>query len=94
MIKIISLKDLIYIIPDLMNLFLSGFIFVSVYNCLNTRTNDMSLTIIWSLFISYLIKLFYSLIHIILLKNTLINSNIKILVYSATGFFLFTKIIL
>ena len=71
-----------------MNLFLSGFIFVSVYNCLNTRTNDMSLTIIWSLFISYLIKLFYSLIHIILLKNTLINSNIKILVYSATGFFL------
>ena len=61
MIKI-NLKDLITIMPDVINLFLSGFIFVCTYNWLNKKT-DTSILTVWSLFISILIKSFYATLH-------------------------------
>lgn len=84
----ISLKDLIPIMSDLINLFLSGFIFIYTYNWLNNKKMDISILTIWSLFISTLIKSFYSVIHIFLLSNVKIPDAIKIVVYSLTGLLL------
>lgn len=85
MIKI-SLKDLIPIMSDLINLFLSGFIFMYTYNWFNNKKTDISILTIWSLFVSALIKSFYSTIHIFILSNIKISDAVKIIVYSLTGF--------
>ena len=58
----ISIKDLLPLVPDLIDLFLSGLLFLLVYGWLNAKKYDMSLLIIWSLFISYIIKAFYEAI--------------------------------
>lgn len=85
MIKI-SIKDLIPISSDIINLFLSGFIFMYAYNWFNNNKIDTSILTVWSLFISVLIKSFYSALHIIILPNAKIPDAIKIIVYSFTGF--------
>lgn len=80
---------------DLINLFLSGFIFMYTYNWFNNKKMDISILTIWSLFISTLIKSFYSSVHIFLLSNTKIQDALKIIIYSITGFLLailFTKL--
>lgn len=87
MIKI-SIKDLIPIMSDLINLFLSGFIFMYTYNWFNNKKTDISILTIWSLFISALIKSFYSVIHIFLLSSINIPDAIKVVVYSLTGLLL------
>lgn len=87
MIKI-SIKDLIPIMSDLINLFLSGFIFMYTYNWFNNKKIDISILTIWSLFVSALIKSFYSAIHLFILSNIKIPDAIKIIVYSLTGLFL------
>lgn len=87
MIKI-TLKDLIYIVPNLINLFLSGFIFISTYNWINNKKYDVSILLVQSLFISVLVKAFYSALHVFILPNYSFNNSIKILVYSLTGFLL------
>lgn len=61
---LISIKDLLPIVPEMIDLFLSGLLFLVIYGWLNTRKYDVSLLIIWSLFISYIIKTFYSIIPI------------------------------
>lgn len=60
----ISIKDLLPLVPEMIDLFLSGLLFLVIYGWLNTRKYDVSLLIIWSLFISYIIKTFYSIIPI------------------------------
>lgn len=80
---------------DLINLFLSGFIFMHTYNWFNNKKMDISILTIWSLFISTLIKSFYTSVHIFLLSNTKIPDALKIIIYSATGLLLailFTKL--
>lgn len=84
MIKI-TLKDLIYIVPDLINLFLSGFIFMYTYNWLNNKKTDISILTICSLLISFLIKSFYSALHSFILPSLKISNPIKILIYCITG---------
>lgn len=86
--NIINLKDLIPIMSDLINLFLSGFIFMYTYNWFNNKKMDISILTIWSLFISALIKSFYSVIHIFLLSSIKIPDAIKVVVYSSTGLLL------
>lgn len=81
----ISLKDLISCIPDLVNLFLSGFIFVSIYNWLQNKNVDVSIITVWSLFISILIKTFYSMLHSMFYINYNFNEYIKIIIYVLTG---------
>lgn len=75
-------------VSDLINLFLSGFIFMYTYNWLNSKKNDISLITIWGLFISTLIKSFYSAVHTLILSNIRVNDAIKILIFAATGFLL------
>lgn len=82
----INIKDLIPIMSDLINLFLSGFIFMYAYNWINNKKIDTSILAICSLFISTLIRSFYSAIHIFVLPNIKIHDAIKIIVYSFTGF--------
>jgi len=83
----INLKDLITIMPDVINLFLSGFIFVCTYNWLNKKT-DTSILTVWSLFISILIKSFYATLHNYILSGLSIPNSFKILILSSTGFIL------
>jgi len=81
----ITPKDLIYIIPDLINLFLSGFIFMYVYNWLNNKKTDTSILTIGSLFVSFLVKSFYSVCHSFILPNVEVNDSVKVIIFSATG---------
>lgn len=75
----ISIKDLLPLVPDLIDLFLSGLLFLLVYGWLNTKKYDISLLVIWSLFISYIIKIFYDVVPL-----NLKGANMSI-VYIATG---------
>ena len=84
----INIIDLIPIISDLINLFLSGFIFIYTYNWFNKKKADISILTIWSLFISMLIKSFYSTVHIFILSHIQIPDSIKIIIFSLTGFLL------
>lgn len=91
-----NLADLIYIIPDFMNLFLPGFIFITLFRWLNAKNYDSTFITVWSLVISYVIKLFYSMIHGIWLRETDINEYVKLLTYILTGAaaaFLVTKLV-
>ena len=60
----ISIKDLLPIIPELIDLFLSGLLFLTIYGWLNAKKYDISILTLWSLFISYIIKSFYNLIEL------------------------------
>lgn len=84
----INIKDLIYIIPDLINLFLSGFIFMTMYNWLNHKEMNISLITIWSLFISILVKSICSIVHTFIFVNVNFSNSTKILIYSSIGLFL------
>lgn len=84
----INIKDLIYIIPDLINLFLSGFIFMTMYNWLNHKEMNISLITIWSLFISILVKSICSIVHTFIFVNVNFSDSTKILIYSSIGLFL------
>lgn len=84
----ININDLISIVPDLIDLFLSGFIFMYVYSWLNNKKIDISIFTVLSLFISVLIKSFYSTIHIFILSNTTVHSSVKVITYSLTGLLL------
>lgn len=84
----INIKDLIYIIPDLINLFLSGFIFMTMYNWLNHKEMNLSLITIWSLFISILVKSICSIAHTFIFVNVKFSDSAKILIYSFIGLFL------
>ena len=84
MIKI-TLNNLIYIVPDLINLFLSGFIFMVVYNWLNNKKCDVSILSIWSLFVSYIIKSICSVVHSLVLTQMIFGNSFKILIYIFVG---------
>ena len=84
MIKI-DLADLIQIIPDIIGLFLPGYIVVALCNWLINNKMDIYIIGIWSLVISYLIQNFYSAIHIFLITDVDINESIKIVIYIITA---------
>lgn len=85
---LININDLISIVPELTDLFLSGFIFMYSYSWLNNKKIDIPIFTLLSLFISILIKSFYSTIHIFILSNITIHSSIKVIVYTLTGLLL------
>lgn len=80
-----NLKDILEIIPDFINLFLSGFIFIYAYNWLNNRDNDISIITIWSVIISCLIKSSLSALHIIILPSVTVPDSVKIIIYFIIG---------
>lgn len=71
--------------PDLINLFLSGFIFMVTYNWLNHKEMNISLITIWSLFISILVKSACSIAHTFIFVNVKFSDSAKILSYSSIG---------
>lgn len=81
----INIKDLIYTMPDLINLFLSGFIFIVMYNWLNHKEMNISLITIWSLFISILVKSTCTILHTFIFVNVEFSDSAKIIVYSFIG---------
>ena len=66
-------------------MFMSGFIFISIYNWLSNKTMDTYLIGIWSLIINALIQLFYSTLHIIFFSNIDFNESFKLSVYVMTA---------
>ena len=81
----IELQDLIGIIPELINLFLSGFIFMEIYNWLTNRNMDISVIVLWSLFVNTLIVIFYSAVHSFIFVSYDFHEAVKILIYILTG---------
>lgn len=73
-------------IPDLVNLFLSGFIFMTTFNWLNNRKMNVSILTVWSLFISILVQAICSFVHSAVFKQISFNNPAKILIYSSIGF--------
>lgn len=68
-----------------MDLFLSGFIFITLFAWLNGRKYDNSAIIVWSLVVSYIIKIFYSLVHSYILTEAEINEYLKLVIYILTS---------
>lgn len=77
-----------YVVPDLINLFLSGFIFMSTYNWLNNREINISTLTIWSLFISYIVKSVFTTFHTFILPQITFPLSLRILIYSFSGLIL------
>lgn len=80
-----TLHELVYMVEDLSELFLSGFIYMCVYYSLNGKQINISLVTIWSLFISLLIKNGYTVVHTYILQDFVPSEGEKIIVYAATG---------
>lgn len=72
----------------MLNLFLSGFIFMTAFGWLNNKAFNVSIVTIWSLFISVLIKSFYSTMHYYFAVNIKFTDSVKILIFSLTGLLL------
>lgn len=77
--------ELIKIVPDLINLFLPGFIFMITCSWMNAKKYDVSVLTISSLFISYIISVFYATIHNFIFINYDFNESIKSLIYIISG---------
>jgi hypothetical protein len=80
-----NLHVLINIVPDLINLFLPGFVFMLTYSWMNVKKYDVSVLTIGSLFISYTISVFYSAMHNFIFKNYDISEAVKSLIYIISG---------
>ena len=61
--NIIDLSVLIDNVPRLCNLFLYGFIFMTIYTWLTNKKLDMYLYILWGLFVNFIIVNFYKAAH-------------------------------
>ena len=66
-------------------MFLSGFIFIMIYNWLNSKRQDISIIVICSLFISTIIKALCSAVHEYILVDISFSNAIKVLVYCIIG---------
>lgn len=72
-------------ISDLINLFLSGFIFMTIYNWLTNTQMELYLIGLWSLFVNAFIKTFYSALHSIIFIEKDFNESVKIIIYIITS---------
>ena len=80
--NIINIVELLKVVPDLINLFLSGFIFMTIYNWMNNKSKqDFSVIALWSISISFIITNFYSWVHSFIFSSTDINDGLKVIVY-------------
>ena len=81
----INLHELIKIVPDLINLFLPGYVFILVYGWMKAKKYDVSILIVSSLFLSYTISIFYTVVHDIILSDYNFNEALKSLIYISSG---------
>ena len=82
-----NLNELLFMVPDLISLFLPGFIFVSIYEWIERKTTKEFSKLVISVILSYIIKSFYSLIHHFCF-NVYFSESTKNLIYIITGFVL------
>lgn len=76
-----QLNTMLYIVPDLMNLFVPGFIFIKLLSWLNNKKFETSTTILYSLVISYLTQILFKWLHLNLFKTVDFDEYIKIVIY-------------
>ena len=76
-----QLNTMLYIVPDLMNLFVPGFIFTKLLSWLNNRKFETSTTILCSLVVSYLTQILFRWIHLILFKTVNFDEYVKTTIY-------------
>jgi hypothetical protein len=82
----IYIPELIRVIPELITIFLPGFIFINIYNWLVARKDmDFSIVVLWSFFISVIIRTVYQAGHSILPIELEIAEQVKTLVYIMTA---------
>lgn len=84
----IYLSDLIKIVPEIIDLFLSGFIFIEFFLWFNNKKIDVSLLTLCSLIISYIIKAFFSILHSFLLVDQEFSEPLKTIIYLLFSIFL------
>lgn len=84
-----TLTEIINTGTKLIELFLPGFVFISIFDRFSYSKRDVSLTVLWSIFISYMIKMFYSAISTLFPKMT-IPDPVKALIYIVTAFIIGT----
>ena len=83
--NIIDLSVLIDNVPRLCNLFLYGFIFMTIYTWLTNKKLDMYLYILWGLFVNFIIVNFYKAAHTFIFDDYYFSEPIKILIYSISA---------
>lgn len=81
----VNLKDLISLVPDLINLFLSGYICISIYAWLNSKKYEISTIILWSLFLSFIIQSLSKCVHGILIHSHSFSTPEKYIIYIILG---------
>ena len=81
----VNLKDLILLVPDLINLFLSGYICISIYAWLNSKKYEISIIILWSLFLSFIIQSLSKCTHGILFQSHSFSTPEKYIIYIILG---------
>ena len=59
-----------------------------IFMRLNNKNIDISIFTVWCLFVSFLVKSFYSNLHSFILSDIKINDSLKVVVFSITGLLL------
>lgn len=84
-VNISSLIELMVIVPELINLFFPGFIFLHIFKKLFDINIENSSMVLWSLLISYTMNTFYSVAHGIVFTSYVFWNSTKTLIYLITG---------
>ena len=82
---IINIELLLLKIPELCNLFLYGFIFMTIFTWITNIKLDVYIYVLWGLFVNYIIINMYALCHVFILSKYDISEPVKILTYSFTA---------
>lgn len=91
-----ELQNLLIIVPELINFFFPGFVFMLTFLKLNSMRLDNYLIVLWSLFTSEILHSLYSLFHISNLFNRDSLELLNIIIYALTALifaFLLSKLI-
>lgn len=78
---VIDLYNLLYLVTELVNMFLAGFIFVVLFDWLTNIKQELYLVGIWSLFANAFIKSVFSIVHKFYLVEINFDEHLKILIY-------------
>lgn len=70
----VVLKDLIKIIPDILQYFVSGYIFISIFCWIASKKINLTVLLIWSAIISFTLTSFIKAINISFIKLNFLNN--------------------
>lgn len=72
-------------VNELVNMFLAGFVFVTIFNWLTSLKMELYLVGIWSLFVNAFIKASFATLHNYLFVGIDFDDNLKIVIYVITA---------